>query len=161
MEVVNVHKRTINLPKTEVAKLLKTIATKNDKVWPKNNWPPIRFKNGFKEGEKGGHGIIRYTLEVLDPDKIIIFRFLKPEGFNGIHKFEIKSVNKKNTEIKHSIIMKTGPIATIKWILAIKWLHDALIENAFDTIENNYLKNKKHTKWSFWVKLWRFILSRT
>ncbi|MFV9550742.1 hypothetical protein [Algibacter sp. PT7-4] len=75
MEVVNVHKRTINLPKTEVAKLLKTIATKNDKVWPKNNWPPIRFKNGFKEGEKGGHGIIRYTLEVLDPDKIIIFRF--------------------------------------------------------------------------------------
>ncbi|MFV9550743.1 hypothetical protein [Algibacter sp. PT7-4] len=57
--------------------------------------------------------------------------------------------------------MKTGPIATIKWILAIKWLHDALIENAFDTIENNYLKNKKHTKWSFWVKLWRFILSRT
>lgn len=158
MQVVNIHKRTINQPKAQVVALLKTLSTKNDKVWPKDRWPAMRFKNGLKVGEKGGHGIIGYVIETFEIEERIVFRFLKPKGFNGIHKFEIKAMDAKSTEIKHSIIMETEGLATFKWIFVIRWLHDALIENAFDTVENNFLETKKFTKWSFWVRIWRYIL---
>lgn len=161
MNVINTHSRSINLSKAEIAILLETLSTNEDKVWPNDNWPPMRFKYGLKVGEKGGHGIIRYSVEEFIPGALIVFRFIKPKGFNGIHKFEIESINTNTTQVKHSIIMKTiGIMATLKWVLVIRWLHDALIENAFDTIENNHLEIKKHTKWSFWVSFWRFILKR-
>ncbi len=158
MQVINIHKRIINQPKPKVVNLLKTLSTKHDKVWPKDNWPAMRFKNGLKVGAKGGHGIIRYSVEAIDIEEGVVFRFLKPEGFNGIHKFEIKAMDAKSTEVKHSIIMKTEGLATLKWVFVILWLHDALIENAFDTIENNFLETKKFTTWSFWVRIWRYIL---
>ncbi len=158
MNIVNIHKRIINQPKAEVVALLETLSTKDDKVWPNDKWPPMRFKDGLKIGAKGGHGIIRYSVEQYILGAIIVFRFLKPKGFQGIHKFEIQEIDLNSTEVKHSIIMKTEGLATLKWVLAIRWLHDALIENAFDTIENNFLEVKKHTKWSFWVSLLRFLL---
>ncbi|XMO85752.1 hypothetical protein AAFN75_13245 [Algibacter sp. AS12] len=151
----------MNLSKDEVGLLLETLSSKDDKVWPKTNWPAIRFKDGLNVGAKGGHGIIQYEIEGNIPGDEIVFRFLKPHGFNGIHKFEIKDLGDNTTEVKHSIIMITeGIVATLKWALVIRWLHDALIENAFDTIENNALDKKKHTKWNLWVRIWRFIFSK-
>ncbi|MGB5417267.1 hypothetical protein [Algibacter sp.] len=161
MNVVNIHKRHINQPKADVVRLIKTLSKKEDKVWPNDNWPPMRFKNGLKVGEKGGHGIIRYEVEAFFPERLIVFKFLQPKGFNGIHKFEIEEINANTTLVTHSIIMKTmNFMTTLKWVLAIRWLHDALIENAFDTIENNSLEIKKHTTWSIWVEFLRFILKK-
>lgn len=159
MNVVNTHKRVINQSKSEVAVLFKTLSTKNDKVWPKKYWPAMRFKDGLKVGAKGGHGIIRYVVEDYVLNELIVFKFLKPKGFNGIHKLEIQEIDANTTEVKHSIIMKTeGVLATLQWAFIIRWLHDALIENAFDTIENNFLNVDRFTKWSFWVRIWRYIL---
>ncbi|WP_186434942.1 hypothetical protein [Gillisia sp. Hel_I_86] len=69
--------------------LLETLATENDKIWPTEKWPAMKFKNGIRTGANGGHGPIRYSVEKYEPNEIIQFRFSKPEGFNGIHKFEI------------------------------------------------------------------------
>ena len=158
MKVVNIHKRIIKKPKEEVSKLLETLSTKDDKVWPKVYWPAMRFKEGLKVGAKGGHGIIRYSIEEYVLGERIVFNFFKPLGFNGIHKFEINEVTPFKTEVRHSIIMKTeGLLATFKWLFVIRWLHDALIENAFDTIENNFTEVTKHTKRSNWVSFWRFL----
>lgn len=158
MNVVNVHKRIINQSKMEVSKLIETLSTKNDSFWPIKYWPAMRFKEGLKMGSKGGHGIIKYVVEDYVLGDLIVFKFLKPIGFNGIHKFEIEEVNASATVVKHSIIMKTEGMATLKWVVAIRWLHDALIENAFDTIENNFLEVEKFTKWNLWVRFWRFLL---
>ena len=158
MQVVNIHKRIINQPKFEVAALLETLSTKHDKVWPNKYWPAMRFKDGLKVGAKGGHGIIKYSVEKYVLGEFIVFEFLKPKGFNGIHKFEIEEIDANTTEVKHSIIMKTEGLATLQWVFVIRWLHDALIENAFDTIENNSLEVEKFTKWNAWVRIWRYIL---
>mgnify|MGYP000008778943 FL=1 len=158
MQVVNIHRRIIKQPKVEVVSLLKTLASQNDKVWPNKKWPRIQFKGGLKVGAKGGHGIIRYKVEQCDFENLIGFKFYKPKGFNGIHKIEIEPIDAFSTEIKHSILMTTEGLATLKWIFVIRWLHDALIENAFDNIENNFSDVKAYTKWSHWVRLWRYIL---
>jgi hypothetical protein len=159
MKVINIHKRLVNQPKHKVIELLSTLATANDRVWPHENWPAIRFKNGLFVGEKGGHGPIRYQIEVYDLAKLIQFRFLKPKGFNGIHKFEIKEMDAISTEIKHTIDMTTDLKASLMWLIGIRWLHDALIEDAFDKIENHFSGGNRRTEWRFWVKFLRRILS--
>lgn len=161
MRVLNIHNRIIKQPKIIVVELLKTLATENDKVWPKEKWPKMIFKDGIKIGAKGGHGPIRYSVEKYNPNEIIQFRFLKPKGFNGIHKFEIKELGKQKTEIKHTIDMYTKGLGTLTWIFAIRSLHNALIEDGFDKIEKNYCEEYKTSHWNFWVKFLRQLAKKT
>lgn len=158
MKVLNIHTRKINQPKEKVLALMTTLATKNDKVWPQEKWPPMRFKKGLTIGAKGGHGIIRYSVKNLQPNGTIIFEFSQPKGFHGIHKFEINSISNNTTEITHTIEMNTSGISTLQWIFVIKHLHDALVEDAFDKVENQFSTNKKRSPWNPWVIFLRKLL---
>lgn len=160
MKVINIHKRTIQEPKKKVSQLFKTLATKNDLVWPTENWPAIRFKEGLKIESRGGHGRIRYTIIEFIEGDYIKFQFSKPEGFNGIHEFKINSIDANSTEICHKIIANTSLKASFFWVFVIRWLHDALIEDAFDKVENHFLTRKKETPYNVWVKLLREIYKR-
>jgi len=155
MKVINVHKRLINRPKENVSRLLETLATQNDKIWPNNKWPAIRFNDGLKMGSKGGHGIIRYTIIDYVEGEHIRFQFIKPKGFHGTHEFNIIELNPNKVEINHCIKMNTSGFATFTWPFAIRWLHDALIEDAFDKVENRFSTKETATKYSVWVKLLR------
>tara|TARA_R110000868_G_scaffold166151_1_gene400088 strand:+ start:5817 stop:6311 length:495 start_codon:yes stop_codon:yes gene_type:complete len=155
LKVLNIHKRTIHQPKSKVSELLKTLSTENDLIGPKENWPEMKFKDGIQVGAKGGHGPIRYTVEKYDPNEIIQFRFSKPIGFNGIHKFEIRELSDKQTELKHTIDMNTEGKATLKWLFVIRSLHNALLEDGFDKLENIFSNEKRHSEWNIWVKMIR------
>ena len=155
MKVLNIHQRTLNQPKSKVAELLKTLSTENDRIWPKEKWPEMKFEDGIKVGAKGGHGPIRYSVEKYNPNEIIQFRFSKPKGFIGIHKFEIKELGNQKTEIKHTIDMTTKGQGTLIWSFAVRSLHNALIEDGFDKLENNFSKDQKTRNWNFWVKFIR------
>jgi len=160
MKVLNIHKRILNSPKPSVAELLATLSTENDRIWPNENWPAMKFTGGIQEGAKGGHGPIRYIVEKYNPNEIIQFRFLGPNGFNGIHKFEIGELTNGQTEIKHTIDMKTKGRGTLIWIFAIRALHNALIEDGFDKLESNFSDNQKSTKWNWWVRIIRKQLAK-
>ena len=160
MKALNIHTRTINQPKRKVTELLETLSTENDQIWPNEKWPRMKFKDGIKVGAKGGHGPIRYAVEKYNPDEIIQFRFSKPTGFNGIHKFEIKELTDKQTEVKHTIDMVTEGTGTLTWIFAVRSLHNALIEDGFDKLENSFSDIHKKTEWNIWVKLVRIVLSK-
>ncbi|PCI32996.1 MAG: hypothetical protein COB60_08715 [Flavobacteriaceae bacterium] len=155
MRVLNIHKRTLNQPKSKITELLKTLSTENDRIWPKEKWPEMKFKGGIQVGAKGGHGPIRYSVEKYNPNEIIQFRFSKPNGFNGVHKFEIKELDKEKTEIKHTIDMSTTGKGTLIWTFAIRSLHNALIEDGFDKLENNFSNSRKSTEWNLWVRFIR------
>lgn len=145
----------MNQPKAKVAELLETLSTKNDCIWPKEKWPTMRFKTGTQVGVKGGHGPIKYTVEIYKPSEAIQFKFSNPKGFNGIHKFELTEIANAKTEIKHTIDMQTGGTGTFLWIFAIHSLHNALIEDGFDTLENNFSEIHKSTKWNLRVRFLR------
>ncbi|MDY8137441.1 hypothetical protein [Aquimarina sp. 2201CG5-10] len=158
MKVLNIHKRIINQPKQQVANLLGTLASREDKIWPFENWPRMKFKEGIQPGAKGGHGPIRYSVETYDPNVLIQFRFYKPKGFNGIHKLEISEIDETHTMLKHTIDMQTSGVGIFSWFFAIRWLHDALIEDAFDKVENNFGTTSKKTNWNLWVRFLRKVL---
>ena len=158
MKVINIHKRIIDHPKGKVSELLGTLSTKNDKIWPYEKWPAIKFSEGLVEGSKGGHGPIRYSIEKYMPNEFILFRFIKPTGFNGIHKFEIIELENGKTELKHTIDMDAVGKGLFTWNLAIRTLHNALLEDALDKVENQFLTEKRKTEWTIWVKILRKIL---
>lgn len=158
MKVLNVHRRIINQPIDKISNLLNDLATKNDAIWPYEQWPRMKFKDGLVEGAAGGHGFIRYWIEKYNPSQLIQFRFTRPVGFNGIHKLEISQIDNQSTELTHTIDVNTAGITVLTWPLFIRPLHDALIEDAFDKLENRFLTVKKTSKWSLWVRTLRKIL---
>lgn len=160
MKVINTHTRVIAKDITFVAPLLKTLATKNDKIWPAEHWPAMRFKEGLQIGAQGGHGPIKYTVTKLEPNKIIEFTFNRPPGFDGVHWIEIKPTGDDVTQIKHCIDIDTSGLATLKWIFLIRPLHDALIEDAFDKIENQFSSEQNTTPWNTYVKFLRWMATK-
>ena len=158
MKVLNIHSRKVNSPKHKLLELLDTLSTKEDKIWPIEKWPAMNFKKGLTIGAYGGHGPIRYELIEYSPQSHLTFKFKKPKGFKGIHKLEFIESNPEQTEIKHTIDMTTSGVGTLKWLTAIKWLHNALIEDAFDKIENQLSGKSIRTKWNSWVKILRAVL---
>jgi hypothetical protein len=157
MKVINIHKRQINQPKTELVRLLKTLATDNDMILATDKWPPMRLDKGLQVGSKGGHGHIKYFVTDYQPDNSITFQF-NLKGFDGFHKFEFSENEPNKTQLTHIIDLTTSGTATLKWALAIRWLHDAYIEDAFDKVENHFTKDKKRSEWSWWVKRLRKIM---
>ena len=161
MKVINIHKRTIQQPKEEVSTLFTTLATEKDLIWPIENWPAMKFRDGVKVGSRGGHGPIRYTIIELVHGEHIKFKFSKPEGFHGIHQLMVKAISDSKTEITHEIKMNTSLKASLLWIFVIRWLHDALIEDAFDKVENYFeVDAPKHSEHNIWVKLLRAVKKR-
>lgn len=158
MKVLNVHKRIIHASKSEVAELMRTLATKDDKVWPHEKWPAMKFKDGIQVGNKGGHGPIRYSILQCIPGEFIEFEFSKESGFNGTHCLKITAVETNKTEMKHIIEMNPKWKAILPWILGIRWLHDALIEDAFDKVYNHFSGTSVSSEWNLWVRILRKVL---
>jgi hypothetical protein len=152
MKVLNIHKRIINQPKEKIAELLDTLASENDRMLATDKWPRMKLDKGLQVGSKGGHGPIRYTVQAYQQGERVEFKFSKPEGFNGIHRFEITALDAQRTEIKHTIDMNTSIKATLIWSLAVRWLHDAYIEDAFDKVENQFSTVKNAYQWNIWVR---------
>ena len=157
MKVLNIHKREINQPKYEVAKLFKTLATENDLMLETNKCSPMKLDKGLQVGSKGGHGPKKYFVTDYNEDNSITFQF-DLAGFNGFHKFELRELETNKTELSHIIDMTTTGSATLKWALAIRWLHDAYTEDAFDKVDNYFSANKKSSKWSWWVRILRKVM---
>ena len=160
MQVINSHKRTLHQPKEKLSQLFKTLGTDNDLVWPYENWPAMKFKDGMRAGSKGGHGRIRYTIVDFKVGEYIKFEFSKPIGFNGTHELKIASDSMDEKVISHEIRMNTSFKATFFWMFIVRWLHDALIEEAFDKVENYFLIHRKVTKHNTWVNFLRGVYKR-
>jgi len=157
MKVINIHKRVIDEPISKIGELLNTLSTENDMMLATDKWSPMKLDKGLQIGSKGGHGPIKYFITEYNPQKSVTFQF-DLTGFNGFHKFELNKLDNEKTELSHIIDMTTTGSATIKWALAIRWLPDAYIEDAFDKVENHFTKDKKNSEWSWWVKLSRRVM---
>ncbi|KJS02197.1 MAG: hypothetical protein VR65_05970 [Desulfobulbaceae bacterium BRH_c16a] len=151
MKTINIHKRTIGQSIGVISDILNTLSSNDDKLWPKEKWPPMIFRKGLTVGAIGGHGPIKYSINTYIPGSSIEFTFVKPDGFKGVHRFEVTEIENNKTELKHTIDMMLSRKGILTWHIAIRWLHDALIEDCFDKVENQFSTNIKETKWNFWV----------
>ncbi len=158
MNVINVHERTIASPLSKVQAVFATLASAKDLMWPVKQWPKMKLNQGLEVGSRGGHGPIRYFVDAAIPGESVQFRFEQPQGFHGVHRFTIKAVDDQHTHLYHIIDMQTRGLDILSWSLGIRWLHDALLEDAFDQVENHLCGTRRHTEWNWWVKTLRRAL---
>lgn len=135
MKVVNVHERTLPAPAGRMAVLIDGLASTEDRLWPRDRWPAMKLDRPLGVGAVGGHGPIRYTVEGYEPGQRVRFRFDAPEGFAGGHRFELEAIGGDRSRLRHVIEMQVGGRAALAWALAIRPLHDALMEDAMDRAE--------------------------
>jgi hypothetical protein len=75
MKMSNVHERTIAAPAARVGALLDSLASADDKFWPYENWPGVKFNLPLQVGATGGHGTGPYTVSSYTPGRHIRFEF--------------------------------------------------------------------------------------
>lgn len=161
MRAINVHERELNATLEEAGTLIDRLASKDDLLWPRDRWPPMRFDKPLGIGAKGGHGPIRYVVGSYEPGRRIEFRFSRPRGFLGVHRFELDEITGDRVRLRHVIDMRVAGSAIVTWLFAVRPLHDALMEDALDRAAEFTGGKPQKQAWSWWVKTLRRMLSRT
>ncbi|HBV96084.1 MAG: hypothetical protein JL50_05590 [Peptococcaceae bacterium BICA1-7] len=160
MVIKNIHTRELNCSISQASCLIDRLASKDEILWPVQYWPPMKLDRPLGVGASGGHGPIGYVVEEYRPGTYLRFRFTRPPEFMGIHAFAMEELSPARVRIRHVIDMEVKGAGWFTWCFAVRWLHDALIEDAFDRAEE-YLESRpaRQRKWSWLVLLLRWLMS--
>jgi carbon monoxide dehydrogenase subunit G len=163
MKIFNRHERRIPAPPDEVGSLLDSLSGPADRLWPADDWPAMKFDAPLREGARGGHGPVRYRVTEYMPGRRIVFQFEGgglTDGLDGRHFFEV--IPRQNcTLIRHVVDADCGLRMWAKWHILIGPMHDALIEDAFDRVEQRiHGALVKRSRWSPWVRFLRKMRKR-
>lgn len=133
MSIRNVHIRTFDVEVEQVGALIDTLAGGHDRLWPQPRWPAMQLDIGLAVGARGGHGPIRYAVSDLEPGRRACFRF-DPRIFDGHHWFEVVTLDGRPALLH---VLEARPRGAMRglWPIAVRWWHDALIEDALDRAE--------------------------
>ncbi|MBB5937469.1 SRPBCC family protein [Streptomyces zagrosensis] len=156
MAVCNVHERRIDAPADEVGKLIDQLASPDDRLWPRRDWPPMELDGPLRVGASGGHGPVRYAVIGYTPGRWVRFRFSGPRGFHGFHAYTVRSDGAGGAVLQHLLTMRTRGAARLTWPLAFRWLHDAVLEDSLDLAEAALSSGPSSpARWNAYVRLLR------
>ncbi|MFC9622982.1 SRPBCC family protein [Streptomyces sp. NPDC056930] len=156
MGVYNVHERLLARKESEVGMLIDTLAGTDDKLWAREQWPPMEFDRPLTAGAVGGHGPIRYTVTAYVPSTWVRLTFSGPRGFHGFHEYTVLAADQEHTLLRHTLAMNVRGPARLTWPLIWRPLHDACLEDSLDRAELVCTGTvARPARWSRYVRLLR------
>lgn len=135
MRVLNIHERELDATPERIGAIIDSLASEHDCLWPVHSWPPMKLDRPLGNGASGGHGPISYHVEEYQPGRSVQFRFTRPKGYDGYHKFEVAKNEQQTVVLRHTIDMSIHGVARVTWPLIIRPLHDALLEDSLATAQ--------------------------
>ena len=159
--ILNVHERLIPAASDAVGRMIDSLGSDGDVVWPHERWPALKLDRSLQVGAAGGHGPIRYRVESHDPGRRVRFRFLSPDGFIGTHGFDVEDAGEGASRLRHVIEMRTAGMAVLNWSVIIRPLHDALLEDALDKVEGAFRGVGPPRAWSRRVVFLRWLVRKS
>ncbi len=157
---ISIHERRLPAPIDEVGALIDGLASPRDRLWPRDAWPSMHLESGLRVGSAGGHGPIRYEVEVYEPGRRARFRFTSPRGLVGFHEFRAAESGGQ-TVLSHHLEVKPGGLTALTWPLVYRPLHDALIEDALDRAESALGTGAgRRASWPMRVRVLRRLFGR-
>ncbi|WP_129664573.1 DUF2867 domain-containing protein [Phytoactinopolyspora endophytica] len=155
----NVHERTIDAPAEKVASLLEHIGQTGDRLWPSPAWMPMRLDGPVQVGADGGHGPVLYWVSEYEPGHRVRFAFHPKCGIEGYHELVIEPAGSDRCVIRHVLDAQLLGVMRVVGPLAVRWVHDAVIEDLLDNAERSATGTVAHpARWSPWVKVLRRFL---
>lgn len=153
----NVHRREFRTTEARLGELLDKIAGPDDRLWPKEHWPPVVLDRPLGVGADGGHGPIRYSVEEYEPGRRVVFRFRPPTPVAGKHVFEVLPGGAPGTAVlRHVLTGRPTGTGLLSWAVAIRWMHDAVLEEVLDRAGRAVGDPPgRPAQWSPWVRLCR------
>jgi hypothetical protein len=152
----NVHKRLVAAPISEVGSLLDRLGGPDDVVWPSPAWVPMVLDGPVAVGAAGGHGPIRYRVTAHEPGRRVEFTLDPRLGLHGRHTFTAEPVGPGATLLRHVAEARLSGAMRLAWPLAVRWIHDAVLEDLFDKAERAVgARPHRSARWTPWVRLLR------
>ncbi|MFI9009715.1 SRPBCC family protein [Actinosynnema sp. NPDC053489] len=125
-------------------------------LWPADRWPPLVLDRPLGVGADGGHGFVRYRCTAHEPGRRAEFAFGPTTGVAGTHVLEAVPGG-----LRHTLTGRPRGLMRLWWPLAVRWLHDALIEDLLDNAARAAGHPPVHpARWSTWVRLLRAAARR-
>lgn len=160
MKIENIHEREIRAEAWRVGALIDSLASKNDRLWPRQAWPRMKLDGPLGIGAKGGHGPIGYLVEEYALGRSIKFRFFAPRGFDGFHGYEVLSGSGQSSAVlRHTLRMNAHGWALLSWPFVFRPLHDALVEDSLTVAQASLGLHPAVQPWSVWVRILRWVVS--
>jgi len=131
----NVHERVVGADMAAAGALIDSLSSKDDRLWPSRRWPAMRLDRGLEIGSDGGHGPVRYEVARYEPGRLVAFAFTPKFPIAGEHRVEVLPAPGGETLLLHTLEGWPKSWLRLGWPLCFRWLHDALIEDAFDRAE--------------------------
>lgn len=158
----NVHDRELAVPAEEAGALLDTMGGPGDALWPVPAWPAMCLDRPLRVGSAGGHGPIRYRVTGYLPGRMLECTFDPGIGLIGTHTLTVEPLGPGSCRLRHELRGRLSGTGRLTWPLAIRWLHDALLEDLLDRAERRLGgRPARPAHWSPWVRLLnRFAAAR-
>ncbi len=163
MKILNVHERSFHAEREAIGVLIDSLSAPQDRLWPTNKWPAQVLDGPLKEGSKGGHAGVKYTVVEYTPGRRVVYQF-DPAGWlagiDGRHYFEVVP-RRRGVLLRHVLEGDADPKTWVKWKVGIEPLHDALIEDLLDGAERKLHGHlDRPAGWSPWVKIIRRMIRK-
>jgi hypothetical protein len=111
-------------------------------------------------GADGGHGPVRYQVTAYDPGERVEFAFRPPTPLQGVHEFRVDAAGPQRCVLSHVLVGRARGVGVLLWPLAVRWLHDACIEELLDNAELAATgRLARPARRSAWVRLIRARLA--
>lgn len=156
--VRNVHSRVIAGPAEVVGALLDRLGSKDDPLWPSPAWPPMVLDRPLTVGADGGHDDIRYFVSAYEPGRRVEFQTHPVTKLDGFHAFEIEPLGANSCVLRHVLEVQPRGRMRLLMPLAIRWLHDAVVEELLDNAERAVTGSvSRPYRYTLWVRVLRSL----
>jgi len=102
----------------------------------------MRLDRRLEIGSHGGHGPVRYRVRRHEPGREVAFEFTPAFPLVGEHRCEVLD----GGVLVHTLEGRPTSWLHLGWPLYFRWLHDALIEDAFDRAEAELAGTEWHPR---------------
>ncbi|MCX5232747.1 DUF2867 domain-containing protein [Streptomyces sp. NBC_00233] len=142
--VRNVHQRIVQSPAEAVGALVDRLAAPDDPLFPTPVWPAMVLDRPLAVGADGGHGRVRYRVTVHEPGRSVRFDTTDEGLGQGFHRIDVEPLGPDRCRITHTLELTMGTRGFVMWKLAIRPVHDTMIEEIFDNAERAALGALPH-----------------
>lgn len=162
MRVRSEHARDLDATAEEVGRLLSALGGERDVLWPHDRWPgtPIEFDRPLGPGARGGHGVIRYSVEVYEPARRVLFRFDPGAGLDGTHGFDLAPLEGGRTRLVHTLDTRLVGAVRLATPLLLR-MHDTVIGQLLDNaVRATGGRVERPTRMAVWMRVLNAVEAR-